>query len=175
MGAGRPATRSLSYKKRTAHAMRLTTFTDYSLRVLMYLATHPEGRATIAGIASTFRISENHLTKVVHFLGREGYLENTRGRGGGLALAKAPAEINIGTLVKLTEGGDVPAECFERDTNECSITADCQLKFALAEAVKAFYAALGKYTLEDTVKNRKALAKTLFMVPLPPPAARKRA
>ena len=155
--------------------MRLTTFTDYSLRVLMYLATHPEGRATIAGIASTFGISENHLTKVVHFLGREGYLVNTRGRGGGLALARVPTEINIGTLVKLTEGGDVPAECFEHDTNTCSITADCQLKFALAEAVKAFYAALGKYTLEDTVKNRKALGKALFMTTVAPPATRKRA
>lgn len=155
--------------------MRLTTFTDYSLRVLMYLATHPDGRATIAGIATAYGISENHLTKVVHFLGREGYLENTRGRGGGLALAKAAPEINIGTVVKLTEGGDVPAECFERETNTCSITADCQLKFALAEAVKAFYAALSKYTLEDAVKNRKALGKTLFMVPMAAPASRKRA
>lgn len=155
--------------------MRLTTFTDYSLRVLMYLATHPDGRATIAGIATAFDISENHLTKVVHFLGREGYLENTRGRGGGLALAKAPTAINIGEVVKTTEGGDVPAECFEHETNRCSITADCQLKFALSEAVDAFYASLRKYTLEDVVRNRKSLSKVLMMSPAVAAAARKRA
>lgn len=154
--------------------MRLTTFTDYSLRVLMYLAVRPEGRSTIAGIATAFNISENHLTKVVHFLGREGYLVNTRGRGGGLALALAPADINIGEVVKTTEGGDVPAECFEPRTNCCTITPDCQLKSALAEAVKAFYAALGKYTLADAVKNRGALVKVLFPAPVAAPAARKR-
>ena len=153
--------------------MRLTTFTDYSLRVLMYLAVRPEGRSTIAGIATAFNISENHLTKVVHFLGREGYLVNKRGRGGGLTLALAPAEINIGEVVRTTEGGDVPAECFEPRTNRCSITPDCRLRFALAEAVKAFYGALGKYTLEDAVKNRAALAKVLFPVPVAAPARRK--
>ncbi len=154
--------------------MRLTTFTDYSLRVLMYLATHPDGRSTIAGIATAFDISENHLTKVVHFLGREGYLENTRGRGGGLALAKSPEAINLGEVVKATEGGDVPAECFERDTNTCSITADCRLKFALSDAVDAFYASLGRHTLEDVVRNRKALGKVLMMSPPVAAAAARR-
>ena len=153
--------------------MRLTTFTDYSLRVLMYLASHPEGRATIGAIATAYGISENHLTKVVHFLGREGYLENTRGRGGGLALARAPAKINIGAVVKATEGGDVPAECFERDSNTCSITAQCQLKFVLAEAVDALYATLGKYSLEDVVGNRRALGKAMHILPMAPPAARR--
>lgn len=145
--------------------MRLTTFTDYSLRVMMYVAAHPEGRATIAEIARAYDISEHHLTKVVHFLGKEGYLENLRGRGGGLRLARAPSAINVGDVVKLTEGGDVPAECFERESNCCAITADCKLKFALSEAVDAFYAALRRYTLEDVVKNRKALGKVLFASP----------
>jgi len=145
--------------------MRLTTFTDYSLRVMMYVAAHPEGRATIAEIARAYDISEHHLTKVVHFLGKEGYLENLRGRGGGLRLARAPAAINVGDVVKLTEGGDVPAECFERESNCCAITADCKLKFALSDAVDAFYAALRRYTLEDVVKNRKALGKVLFVSP----------
>jgi len=154
--------------------MRLTTFTDYSLRVLIYLAVRREGRSTIAGIATAFNISEHHLTKVVHFLGREGYLVNTRGRGGGLALARAPADINIGAVVKTTEGGDMPAECFEPSTNRCSITPDCRLRPALAEAVQAFYAALGKYTLADVVKNRETLAKVLFPVPSAAPAARRR-
>lgn len=152
--------------------MRLTTFTDYSLRVLMYLAVHPDGRATINGIAAAYNISENHLTKVVHFLGREGYLENMRGRGGGMRLAREPSQINVGAVIQLTEGNDIPAECFDRVNNRCSITADCQLKFALAEAVKAFYEALSKYTLEDAVRNRKALAKVLFVVPAPPPRKR---
>ncbi|NJD87728.1 MAG: Rrf2 family transcriptional regulator [Betaproteobacteria bacterium] len=145
--------------------MRLTTFTDYSLRVMMYVAAHPEGRATIAEIARAYQISEHHLTKVVHFLGKEGYLENLRGRGGGLRLARAPSAINVGDVVKLTEGGDVPAECFERESNCCAITADCKLKFALSDAVDAFYAALRRYTLEDVVKNRKALGKVLFVAP----------
>jgi Rrf2 family nitric oxide-sensitive transcriptional repressor len=128
----------------------------------MYVAAHPEGRATIAEIASAYAISEHHLTKVVHFLGKEGYLENLRGRGGGMRLARVPTEINVGEVVRLTEGGDVPAECFELDTNCCAITADCKLKFALSEAVNAFYATLRRYTLEDVVKNRKALGKVLF-------------
>ena len=142
--------------------MRLTTFTDYSLRVLMYVAAHPEGRTTIAEIARSYAISEHHLTKVVHFLGKEGYLENLRGRGGGLLLAKAPAAINVGEVVRLTEGGDVPAECFQRESNTCAITADCKLKFVLADAVEAFYAELRKFTLADVVKNRKALGRVLF-------------
>lgn len=152
--------------------MRLTTFTDYSLRVMMYVAAHPEGRATIAEIARSYDISEHHLTKVVHFLGKEGYLENLRGRGGGLRLARAPSAINVGDVVKLTEGGDVPAECFERETNCCAITADCKLKFALSDAVDAFYSALRRYTLEDVVKNRKALGKVLFVAPPVRKAAR---
>ncbi len=143
--------------------MRLTTFTDYSLRVLMYVAAHPEGRSTIAEIAGAYDISEHHLTKVVHFLGREGYLENLRGRGGGLRLARAATEINVGEVVRATEGGDVPAECFEPGSSSCAIVADCKLKFALGKAVAAFYDALGHYTLEDVAKNRRALGKILFV------------
>jgi Rrf2 family nitric oxide-sensitive transcriptional repressor len=151
--------------------MRLTTFTDYSLRVLMYVAIHPGGRATIGEIATAYDISEHHLTKVAHFLGKEGYLENLRGRGGGLRLARAPTEINVGEVVKLTEGGDVPAECFERDTNCCAITADCRLKFALSKAVDAFYGTLRQYTLEDVVANRNALGRVLLAPRKKEPAA----
>ena len=155
--------------------MRLTTFTDYSLRVLMYLAAHPEGRSTIAATATAYGISEHHLTKVVHFLGKEGYLVNIRGRGGGLLLARETRQINVGEVVKATEGGDVPAECFEHESNACAITPDCKLKFALAEAVDAFYAELRKYTLEDVVKNRRALGKVLFVAPPATRAAARRA
>jgi Rrf2 family nitric oxide-sensitive transcriptional repressor len=142
--------------------MRLTLFTDYSLRVLIYVAVHPGERATIGGIAGSYGISEHHLTKVVHFLGKAGYLDNIRGRGGGLRLAKAPADINIGEVVKRAEDGDVPAECFERGSNACAITPVCKLKLALAEAVEAFYGALGRYTLADVVANREAIAQILL-------------
>jgi Rrf2 family nitric oxide-sensitive transcriptional repressor len=143
--------------------MRLTSFTDYSLRVLMFLAADPERRATIAEIARTFEISENHLMKVVHLLGRAGLLANVRGKGGGLQLAKAPDAINIGKVVRTTEGRPMPAECFDRERNRCVITPICKLRHVLDEAVKAFYAALDQYTLEDLLRNRHAVAKVLFI------------
>jgi Rrf2 family protein len=145
--------------------MRLTTFTDYSLRVLMFVATAPEGRATISEVAKAFGISEHHLVKVVHALGKEGVLVNTRGRGGGLRLAAPPASIRVGQLVRATEGGDVPAECFEHDTNECTITRVCRLKNVLAEAVDAFYKALDQYTLADLVANRAKVGSILHFHP----------
>lgn len=129
--------------------MRLTTFTDYSLRVLIYVAAAPEGRATIAQIAAAFHVSEHHLVKVVHLLGQAGFLENRRGRGGGLSLARAPAAINLAEVVRATEGDDRVAECFDRETNACVLAGGCGLQRALREAVRAFYAALGRYTLAD--------------------------
>lgn len=143
--------------------MRLTTFTDYSLRVLMFLATDPERRATISEIARAFDISENHLMKVVHVLGKAGLLANVRGKGGGLQLAKRPDAINIGKVVRITEGPPVPAECFDRERNACVITPICHLRRALGEAVQAFYAVLDRHTLADLVRNRNALAHTLFV------------
>ena len=141
--------------------MRLTTFTDYSLRVLIYLAIDPDRRATIGEIAAAFEVSEHHLMKVVHFLGKQRLLANVRGKGGGMALACPPAEINVGAVVRLTEAGTLPAECFDRERNTCVITPACQLRHVLNEAVEAFYAALGRYTLADLVKERRALARIL--------------
>ena len=142
--------------------MRLTTFTDYSLRVLMYLAAQREARATIAEIAASFDISEHHLTKVVHALGRDGFLTNVRGRGGGVRLARPARDINIGAVVLRTEGAAVPAECFEPATNRCTITRACRLRGVLKEAADAFYTVLAQYTLEDLVGNRTGLARVLF-------------
>jgi Rrf2 family nitric oxide-sensitive transcriptional repressor len=146
-----------------ATAMKLTSFTDYSLRVLIYLATQPERRATIAEVARAFAISESHLTKVVHFLGKEGWLANTRGKGGGLGLGRAPSAISLGTVVRQCEGGDLPAECFDPEHSDCTISRLCKLRVALRRAVDAFYAELDRYTLEDLVQNRAALAKVLLI------------
>jgi Rrf2 family nitric oxide-sensitive transcriptional repressor len=143
--------------------MRLTMFTDYSLRMLIYLAAMDQEQATIAQIATAFDISENHLIKVAHFLGKEGLLTNTRGRGGGLRLARRATEINIGAVIRLTEQSDMPAECFDADTNTCSITSHCRLRHVLRDAVRAFYQALEAYTLEDLVRKEAKLSKVLFI------------
>jgi Rrf2 family transcriptional regulator, nitric oxide-sensitive transcriptional repressor len=144
--------------------MRLTAFTDYSLRVLIYLAEAPAERATIGEIARTFGISKHHLVKVAHFLGREGLLANTRGRRGGLRLARPPAEINVGTVVRLTEAPDMPAECFNRATNACVLAGTCRLQGVLREALESFYDTLSGYTVADLhIRQRElqALFKTV--------------
>ena len=141
--------------------MKLTSFTDYSLRVLIFLAADPDRRATVAEIASAFDIKENHLTKVVHFGARQGWLATVRGKGGGIELAQAPERIGIGTVVRQTEGADLPAECFDQELDQCPITRACRLKGVLHEAVKAFHAVLDRYTLADLVHNRQALVPLL--------------
>ena len=141
--------------------MRLTTFTDYSLRVLMYVAAAPEGRSTIAEVAEAFGISESHLVKVVHLLGKEGVLLNTRGRGGGLRLARSPDEISIGRVVRATEGRDYAAECFDAQHNTCRLAGRCRLQHALEEAVAGFYAVLDHYSLEDMRLRPAKLAGVL--------------
>jgi Rrf2 family transcriptional regulator, nitric oxide-sensitive transcriptional repressor len=141
--------------------MKLTAFTDYSLRVLIYLAADTARRATIAEIAGSFGISENHLVKVVHFLGKRGWIETVRGKGGGIFLAMPPGKINVGRVVRDTEGAALPAECFSDDGGRCLIDGICRLKGVLGEAVKAFYAVLDCYTLEDISRNRQTLGKVL--------------
>ena len=155
--------------------MKLTSFTDYSLRVLIYLAAQPKRRATIAAIATSFEVSENHLTKVVHFLGKAGWLANVRGKGGGLELAMPPELIKIGQVVRGTEGGSVPAECFGETGGQCCIAGICRLSGVLAEAVTAFYDTLDRYTLADLVHNRQALARIMFIDEALPPLPRKAA
>ncbi|VTU36192.1 HTH-type transcriptional repressor NsrR [Variovorax sp. PBS-H4] len=141
--------------------MKLTAFTDYSLRMLIYLAAQPGRRATIAEIASSFGVSEHHLTKVAHALGKQGCLANVRGKGGGLSLARAPASINIGEVVRFTEASTI-AECFGEGGGECRITGLCRLRGVLDEAVAAFHAVLHRYTLADLVGNREALSAIFF-------------
>lgn len=142
--------------------MKLTAFTDYSLRVLIYLATQPGRRATIAEIATAFDVNENHLTKVVHFLGKAGLLTNVRGKGGGLDLARPPKDIVVGDVVRQTEGMAGPVECFDPDGGRCCIGRVCRLRGVLHEAVEAFYRVLDGCTLEDLVENRPSLARVIF-------------
>ena len=142
--------------------MRLTTFTDYSLRVLLYVAIAPEGRANIAEIARKYRVSEHHIVKVVHLLGKEGLLVNTRGRGGGLRLARPPREINVGQVVRITEEPSVLAECFTSGGN-CVIDGACRLAGVLAQAHRAFYEVLDGFTLEDLVAKPQRIFRMLHL------------
>ena len=142
--------------------MKLTSFTDYSLRVLIYLAARPDQRATVAEIAVAYGIKQNHLTKVVHFLGRQGWLATVRGKGGGLQLAMPPADIGIGAVVRATEGTDLPAECFDAAANTCPIARMCRLKRLLGEAAEAFHAVLDGCTLADLVRQPRALSEVLY-------------
>jgi Rrf2 family nitric oxide-sensitive transcriptional repressor len=150
--------------------MRLTTFSDYGLRVLMYLGVHRERLATIGEIARAYGISENHLMKVVHHLAQHGYIETIRGKGGGMRLARAPGEINIGAVVRQSEDSLTFVECFDRETSDCRIAPACSLKHALAEALESFFATLDRYTLADLLGSRSRLAKLLpeNTVPLRP-------
>ena len=140
--------------------MRLTSFTDYSLRVLMYVAARPGATVTIAEIADAFSISESHLTKVVHQLGRSGLLRNVRGRGGGVELGRPASGINIGAVVRAAER-EPQVECFDPRTNRCVITPVCRLRGVLSEAFAALYATLDRYTLEDITQNRQRLRALL--------------
>jgi Rrf2 family transcriptional regulator, nitric oxide-sensitive transcriptional repressor len=154
--------------------MKLTAFTDYSLRVLIYVAAQPAERATIARIAAAFQVSEHHLVKVVHFLGKQGWLANVRGKGGGLELGMPPEAMIVGRVVRETEGGAQMAQCFGDTDGDCAIAPNCRLRGVLGEAVKAFYGVLDRYTLADLVDNRQQLARVLFSETPPPPAKARR-
>ena len=133
--------------------MHLTTFTDYTLRVLIYLALEPSRLATIPEIASAYGISENHLMKVVHRLVRSGTIESLRGKGGGVRLAKAPADIRLGQVIKASEGDGAIVECFSPEANHCCITPVCRLTRILGDAFDGLYRALDAYTLADLAVN----------------------
>lgn len=143
--------------------MRLTTFSDYGLRVLMYLGVHDECRVTIGDIADAYGVSENHLMKVVHHLAQRGYIETTRGKGGGMRLARPPEKINVGEVVRGTEENLVLVECFDPATCDCRIEPACVLKGVLGRAVDAFFATLGRYTLADLLATKPRLARTLVL------------
>jgi Rrf2 family nitric oxide-sensitive transcriptional repressor len=147
--------------------MRLTVYSDFSLRVLMYVALHPERLPTIAEIATSYGISKNHLMKVVYQLGVAGYVETVRGKNGGLRLARPPDEVRLGEIVRHTEPDMALVPCFEPVSTPCVISPACTLRRALYEAKNAFLAVLDGYTLGDLVRNPKPLADLLALGPSP--------
>lgn len=140
--------------------MRLTAYTDYTLRTLMYLALQQGRHATIAEIAETYGISETHLAKVVHQLGVAGEVATLRGRKGGIRLCMDPAQINIGAVVRRTEPDMAVVPCLG-EGDRCIIAGACVLQTALREALAAFLAVLDRYTLADLVAPRQRLARLL--------------
>ena len=134
--------------------MRLTTFSDYALRVLMYAATRGDRLITIEETADVYAISRAHLMKVANHLTRAGFLKATRGRTGGLALAKRPEKIRLGDVVRATEPDFALVECFTAG-NDCLITPRCRLKGVLKEALLAFVGTLDRYTLADLILSPK--------------------
>lgn len=134
--------------------MRLTTFSDYALRVLMYAAAAGDRLITIEETAKTYNVSRAHLMKVVNILTRTGYIRGVRGRSGGFTLAKPAEAINLGGLVRATEPDFSLVECFARG-NRCIVTKRCQLPEVLNEALNAFIGTLDRYTLADIVLTRR--------------------
>ena len=146
--------------------MRLTTFTDYALRILLHVATAPGRRTTIAAVAAAYGISANHLVKVAHLLGREGFLYNTRGRRGGVQLPVSPSAINVGAVVRATEGSSLLAECFEPG-GHCAIESACRVQRVLREADEAFFEVLDHYTLQDLLARPARMTAILHPEPIP--------
>lgn len=145
--------------------MRLTTYTDYALRLLMYVAVKDDGLATISEVAAGYGISKNHLMKVAHQLGLAGYVETVRGRSGGLRLAKPAKAIKLGDVVRDTEQDMALVPCFDPADRNCVIGPCCTLRHALEKASAAFLAVLDGYTLADLAKPRAPLRKLLDIEP----------
>jgi Rrf2 family nitric oxide-sensitive transcriptional repressor len=132
--------------------MRLSTFSDYSLRVLMYLGGQDDRLVTIAEIAAVHDISKAHLMKVVHQLGLNGHIETLRGKGGGIRLARSPGEIVVGKVIRQSEGDFALAECFAGQS-ACRIQGGCGLPSILNEALSAMFLVLDGYTLADLLRT----------------------
>lgn len=141
-------------------AMRLTRFTDYSLRVLIYLGLQQGKLVTIRSISDSYGISRNHLMKVVSLLTRMGYLKAQRGPGGGIRLARSPEKINLADVIEDTEEDLVMVECFDED-GHCIITPSCKLQHIIGNALKAYIDTLRAHTLEDLLDPQEDLSKLL--------------
>lgn len=146
--------------------MRLTLYTDYSLRVLLYLAYHSDKTVTISELADFYRISRNHLVKVVHELGLSGYILTTRGKRGGIRLARAPDQIVVGEVIRQTEPDFDLLECLNPEADQCVITHTCRLKSVLFTARGNFLGELDKYTLADLTGQSANSIATFKSIPI---------
>lgn len=137
--------------------MRLTSFTDYSLCVLMYVAQKEGDLASIREVSEAYGISKNHLMKVVHLLGKGDYLDTVRGKNGGFRLSKDPAKINIGALIRYTEDDLNIVSCFGDKGGHCALNDECGFASVMEEALQAFLSTVDKYTLNDLIAGNKAI------------------
>lgn len=141
--------------------MQLSKFTDYSLRVLIYTAAKHPDKVSITELAEAYDISRNHLVKVVNQLANLGYLDTTRGRGGGVLLGQPAVDIIIGDVIEAVEPGFDMAECFKLGRNHCRLTPVCRLKGIMNDAKTAFLRELSRYTLADVVSQPQSILKAL--------------
>jgi len=146
--------------------MQLTRYTDFGIRTLMYLAIQPDRETLfhISEITDVFELSPNHVSKIVHHLGKLGYLETIRGKSGGFRLGMSPKDINVGELVRVLENSLVPIDCSKP---YCRFTPSCQLKGVLGDAVAAYLAVIDAYSLYDIVSNRDELKQLLPELSIP--------
>lgn len=141
--------------------MRLSAYSDYALRVLMQTALRSPQRATVDEVAETFGISRHHLVKIVHDLGRNGYLQTQRGVGGGFTLARPPEKIRVGDIVRLGEESEAVIDCMDKPGSPCRIFPACRLRGVLDEAASAFFMVLDRYTLADLIKQPSKMRAVL--------------
>ena len=137
--------------------MRLTAYSDYALRVLIYLTIQDERLATIREISEQYSISKNHLMKLVHDLGKHGFVETVRGKNGGLRIARDPGKISVGEVVRVMEKDMSIVECFDPDNYDCQISEACALKGIMRKATNSFLDVLDEYSVKDLTKAKSRL------------------
>jgi Rrf2 family nitric oxide-sensitive transcriptional repressor len=143
--------------------VNLTLHTDYSLRILLYLAEHRGRLVSTQEISEAYGISRHHLVRVVQTLHSHSFVKASAGRSGGIALSRDPSEINIGDVVRKTEPTFRIVECFDLETNTCKIAPACKLRGVLSEALKAFVKVLDMYTLADLANGERGQRLSNFL------------